>query len=94
MHGGRLPLKDHLFPLTNVVPGLYLPLPLVGSAYPLYHHYWGGLRRTRELAAVCEAFGLALSMHSNSHLGISLAAMTHVAAAIEEMIVVSLIGEQ
>ncbi|MFG3295484.1 enolase C-terminal domain-like protein [Streptomyces sp. NPDC048179] len=49
------------------------------------HHYWGGLRRTRELAAVCEAFGLALSMHSNSHLGISLAAMAHVAAAIPNL---------
>jgi glucarate dehydratase len=49
------------------------------------HHYWGGLRRTRELAAVCEAFGIALSMHSNSHLGISLAAMTHVAAAIPHL---------
>jgi glucarate dehydratase len=49
------------------------------------HHYWGGLRRTRELAAVCEAFGLALSMHSNSHLGISLAAMTHVAAVVPNL---------
>jgi glucarate dehydratase len=49
------------------------------------HHYWGGLRRTRELAAVREVFGLALSMHSNSHLGISLAAMTHVAAAIQNL---------
>lgn len=49
------------------------------------HHYWGGLRRTRELAAACEAFGIALSMHSNSHLGISLAAMTHVAAAIPNL---------
>ncbi|MFI1727783.1 glucarate dehydratase family protein [Streptomyces acidicola] len=49
------------------------------------HHYWGGLRRTRELAAVCEVFGIALSMHSNSHLGISLAAMTHVAATIPNL---------
>lgn len=45
------------------------------------HHYWGGLRRTRELARLCETFGIGLSMHSNSHLGVSLAAMTHVAAA-------------
>jgi len=44
------------------------------------HHYWGGLRHTRELGAVCDTFGLGMSMHSNSHLGISLAAMTHVAA--------------
>ncbi|MFD7661464.1 enolase C-terminal domain-like protein [Streptomyces sp. NPDC059788] len=46
------------------------------------HHYWGGLRNTRELAAVCRAFGVGLSMHSNTHLGISLAAMTHVAATV------------
>lgn len=45
------------------------------------HHFWGGLRRTRELGIICETFGLGLSMHSNSHLGISLAAMTHVAAS-------------
>ena len=45
------------------------------------HHFWGGLRRSQGLAAVCDTFGLGLSMHSNSHLGISLAAMTHLAAA-------------
>ncbi|MET7339029.1 enolase C-terminal domain-like protein [Nonomuraea sp. NPDC005650] len=45
------------------------------------HHYWDGLRCTMALGAVCEAAGWGLSMHSNSHLGISLAAMTHVAAA-------------
>lgn len=45
------------------------------------HHLWGGLRHTRDLSAVCRTFGIGLSMHSNSHLGISLAAMTHVAAA-------------
>ncbi|MFI7098771.1 enolase C-terminal domain-like protein [Streptomyces sp. NPDC050161] len=46
------------------------------------HHYWGGLRATRELAALCRTFGVGLSMHSNTHLGISLAAMTHVAATV------------
>ncbi|QDQ16308.1 glucarate dehydratase family protein [Streptomyces spectabilis] len=46
------------------------------------HHYWGGLRRTRELAAVCRTFGVDVAMHSNTHLGISLAAMTHVAATV------------
>ncbi|MGP4094764.1 glucarate dehydratase family protein [Nonomuraea sp. KM90] len=47
----------------------------------LDHHYWGGLVRSSHIAAMCDAFGLAMSMHSNSHLGISLAAMTHLAAA-------------
>ena len=45
------------------------------------HHYWGGLRASQRLAGICETFGIGLSMHSNSHLGISLAAMTHLAAA-------------
>ncbi|MER5507028.1 glucarate dehydratase family protein [Streptomyces sp. NPDC002766] len=46
------------------------------------HHYWGGLRNTQQLAAICRTFGVAVSMHSNTHLGISLAAMTHVAATV------------
>lgn len=45
------------------------------------HHFWGGLRRSSELAAIARTFRLGLSMHSNSHLGISLAAMLHFAGA-------------
>ncbi|MBT2515541.1 glucarate dehydratase family protein [Arthrobacter sp. ISL-30] len=45
------------------------------------HHFWGGLRRSQLLAGITETFGLGLSMHSNSHLGISLAAMVHLASA-------------
>ncbi|MBI3370569.1 MAG: glucarate dehydratase [Betaproteobacteria bacterium] len=49
------------------------------------HHYWGGLRETQVLARMCETFGLGLSMHSNSHLGISLLAMTHLAASVPRL---------
>lgn len=45
------------------------------------HHAWGGLLPAIELDRVCRTFGRELSMHSNSHLGISLAAMVHLAAA-------------
>ncbi len=47
------------------------------------HHYWGGLQRSRRGCSPesVETFGLGLSMHSNSHLGISLAAMVHPAGA-------------
>jgi glucarate dehydratase len=45
------------------------------------HHYWGGLRASQHLASIADTFGIGLSMHSNSHLGISLAAMVHLAAA-------------
>jgi glucarate dehydratase len=44
------------------------------------HHAWGGMRRVVELGRLCRTWNLGLSMHSNSHLGISLAAMTHLAA--------------
>jgi glucarate dehydratase len=49
------------------------------------HHYWGGLRASAHLAAICRTWGIGLSMHSNSHLGISLAAMTHLAAATPDL---------
>jgi glucarate dehydratase len=49
------------------------------------HHYWGGLRVTQSLARMCRLWDLGLSMHSNSHLGISLMAMTHVAAAVPNL---------
>jgi glucarate dehydratase len=45
------------------------------------HHFWGGLRRSQTLGGVADTFGWGLSMHSNSHLGISFAAMVHLAAA-------------
>lgn len=45
------------------------------------HHYWGGMRQIQHLAKVSKMFGIGLSMHSNSHLGVSLMAMAHVAAA-------------
>ncbi len=44
-------------------------------------HYWGGLRQVQYLSHLCQSLGIGLSMHSNSHLGVSLMAMTHVAAA-------------
>lgn len=45
------------------------------------HHYWGGMRQVQHLARLAKTFGIGLSMHSNTHLGVSLMAMAHVAAA-------------
>jgi glucarate dehydratase len=49
------------------------------------HHFWGGLRSSMTLSGICETFGRGLSMHSNSHLGISLAAMVHLGAALPQV---------
>ena len=45
------------------------------------HHYWGGMRQVQALSKTAQTFGIGLSMHSNSHLGVSLMGMAHVAAA-------------
>ncbi|WP_031500319.1 enolase C-terminal domain-like protein [Bryobacter aggregatus] len=44
-------------------------------------HYWGGLRKQKQLSELCEVLGLGLSMHSNNHLGVSMMTMAHAACA-------------
>lgn len=48
-------------------------------------HYWGGIQQVQHLGKMCHTFGLGLSMHSNSHLGVSLMAMAHAAAATPQL---------
>lgn len=49
------------------------------------HHFWGGLRASVELNKICQTFGRGFSMHSNSHLGISMAAMAHLGATVPHL---------
>jgi glucarate dehydratase len=53
------------------------------------HHGWGGLTAFRHLGVMCKTLGWGLSQHSNSHLGISFAAMIHAAAAIPNLLYAS-----
>ncbi|HEX5104890.1 MAG TPA: enolase C-terminal domain-like protein [Pirellulaceae bacterium] len=53
------------------------------------HHYWGGIPACLALGKLAPAFGWSLSQHSNSHAGITMAAMIHVAATIPELTVAS-----
>lgn len=48
IHGGHFPIRYHLFPLTARFENAYLPLPLIGSAYPLYRRFVG---KKQDLAA-------------------------------------------
>lgn len=43
-HGGVFSLKDHIFPLTDVNKKLYIPLPVIGSVYPLYRQIFGNIQ--------------------------------------------------
>jgi glucarate dehydratase len=53
------------------------------------HHMWGGMTAFRHLGVVCKTLGWGVSQHSNSHLGISFAAMIHSAAAIPNLLYAS-----
>lgn len=72
--------KEANMPLaTNmaVVSFDHLPASIAQDAVQIVlsdHHFWGGLRQSKALASICATWGMRLSMHSNSHLGISLAA--------------------
>jgi glucarate dehydratase len=71
---------------SNVAVTCFADLPVVRKLDAVQivlsdPHYWGGLRQVQLLSHLCDVLGMGLSMHSNSHLGVSLMAMTHVAAA-------------
>ena len=75
---------------TNMCTTTWADIPetvALGSIHILLtdHHLWGGLAATVKLAHLCRVFGWGVSMHSNSHLGISLMAMAHVAAALPNL---------
>ena len=40
-HGGYFKLKQHIFPLTDANKKLFIPLPVIGSAYPLTRAVFG-----------------------------------------------------
>ena len=40
--GGQYSLRQHLFPLTDLVPGAYVPLPIVGSVFRFIQGVGGG----------------------------------------------------
>ncbi|MEV8466876.1 enolase C-terminal domain-like protein [Fluviibacterium sp. DFM31] len=77
----RVEAATELSLATNmyVIQASHLPPNLAQDAFRVVlsdHHYWGGLKASRDLARICVIWGVGLSMHSNSHLGISLAAAT------------------
>ena len=46
-HGGFFDWRDRLFPLTRLVTGLWIPLPVIGSLYPLIR--WHLVRSEQDL---------------------------------------------
>ncbi|MBL7742946.1 MAG: BamA/TamA family outer membrane protein [Chitinophagaceae bacterium] len=46
-HGGYFTLRQHIFPLTEASPNLYIPLPVIGSIYPITRGVFGNIQDTR-----------------------------------------------
>lgn len=40
-HGGYYTLKQHLFPFTDINKNLFIPLPILGSVYPIARGWFG-----------------------------------------------------
>ena len=71
-----------MFGYEDIAPGLLLDaVDVVLSDI----HWYGGLRAAKELARLCETFGLDFGMHSGTEFGISMAAMLHVCSSIPSM---------
>lgn len=83
----RLVAEKNQTPLaSNVSVTCFADVPTAGKLDAVQivlsdPHYWGGLRQVQYLSHLCGVLGMGLSMHSNSHLGVSLMAMAQVAAA-------------
>lgn len=46
-HGGYYNLKQHIFPFTDLKPNLYIPLPIIGSIYPIARGVFGNIQDTK-----------------------------------------------
>ena len=44
IHGGYYTLKQHIFPLTDTNPAIWVPLPVIGSLYPLVRGVFGNIQ--------------------------------------------------
>jgi glucarate dehydratase len=87
IEGMSLVRRDTTVPLaTNMCCVSFEQIPLVVRARALDiilgdMHFWGGPTALLQLAKICETFNLGLSLHSDRELGISTAAIVHLAAA-------------
>ncbi len=43
-HGGKFSFKHHVFPLTELKSNLWIPLPIIGSAYPIFRNVTGSVQ--------------------------------------------------
>jgi glucarate dehydratase len=91
MHGMRRTREKVRMPLatnTVVVGFEQLAANVLATAVDvilLDTTFWGGIRQCVKAAGICEAFQLGVAVHSSGELGIQLATMLHLGAAIPNL---------
>lgn len=65
-HGGFFDWRDHIFPLRHAVSWLWLPLPVLGSAYPIARGFGVTSQDipNKKYSAMIRAFGKAFEGHT------------------------------
>ena len=87
IEGMSLVRKDTHIPLaTNMCCVSFEQIPLVVRTRALDiilgdMHFWGGPTPLMQLAKICETFNIGMSLHSDRELGVSTAAIVHLAAS-------------
>lgn len=79
---------------TNMCVTRFAHLPEAFALHPIDVllcdlHYFGGFAGCQALGPVCDAAGWAMSQHSNSHAGVTMAAMIQVAAVLPQLTLAS-----
>lgn len=66
-HGGTARFKDHIFPLTVLSHNLYIPLPGIGSIYPMFRKVFGNIQDVShpKYRAIRNAFVSTFEKHPN-----------------------------
>lgn len=67
IHGGYFTLKQHVFPFTDMEKNLYIPMPILGSVYPISRNVFGSLQDLKhpEYTNMINAIDDILKLHPN-----------------------------
>ncbi|MDB5196095.1 MAG: hypothetical protein JWP88_465 [Flaviaesturariibacter sp.] len=76
VHGGAYTWKQHIFPFAEAIKGLYIPLPIIGSVYPLARGVFGTVQdfnhpvyraMAKEIEAVLKKHPNTMSVAGHDH---------------------------
>lgn len=67
VHGGAYTLRQHIFPLADAIHGLYIPMPIIGSIYPIARGIFGNVQDINHPAyrSMAKAIEDVLKNHPN-----------------------------